>query len=174
MRYTAFTGSALVVIASSAAQAAESAAAGQKWWQMLLNFGLQIVLVIASIVLPVLIGALLRRYNIQVQSQQYTAAVTSAINAVEQIAASKLKAGQPPDSSAAKLAKAIEIANGLIKDFKLRELAAEKLTNLIEAKLGEKGKPAPAAATTPAGAGAPASDAGNTAAPQAVDAEDPK
>jgi type II secretory pathway pseudopilin PulG len=132
---------------------------------MLLHFGLQVVLAIVSIVLPVLIGSLLRRYNIQVQSQQYTAAVASAINAVEQIAASKLKAGQPPDSSAAKLTKAIEIANSLIKDFKLKELAAEKLSNLIEAKLGEKSgvatTPAPAPTATPA-------------TPQVVDAEDPK
>jgi hypothetical protein len=66
--------------------------------------------------------------------------------------------------------KALEIASGLIQEFKLKELAADKLTNLIEAQLGASLPKAPA--TKPASAAE-----GPVAEPkpaQATDTENPK
>jgi len=164
MRYPLF-GICILISAMPAQALAADAVVTQRWWEALVQFGLQIILAVVAVVLPVLVGALLRRYNIQVQAQQYEAAVSTAVSAVEQLANAKLHAGQPPDAGAEKMKKAIEIANSLIQEFKLKELATDKLTHLIEAKLGAAPKTAPVLKTPAWAEDGPTPDSGKAPAP---------
>lgn len=123
----------------------------QKWWQNLLVTVISTVLTIATPVLSLLLVILLRRWNIKVELDKVKAFAEAGKNYAEQYARNKLKEGKALDApEVAKIAleKGRELSQG-----KLAPWAAAKLTDWIEAKVGEDNKDKPVANGTPAGVG---------------------
>lgn len=139
---------AVLLLAPLSAVAQQAAETQQDWWQSLLVLALQTAAAILTPVIGVLITLLLRRWGIQVQQKQVDAIVTQAVGFAEQKAKVALKDGAPKTPGAQKLQVALDIAQALMTQFKVKEMAKDKLVALIEAKLGLNGSlaspPAPA------------------------------
>lgn len=124
------------VLALAQAAASLPAQLQQEWWQALLAWLLPIVGSLATAVLSILVGALLRRWNINIQQELIDKAVGTGVNYAEGKALAHLNAGAPKTPGAEKMGMALEVAGKLLEQYKLKRLAETKLKELIEAKVG--------------------------------------
>lgn len=128
---------ALMMLVSTVALAAEASAQQQEWWQTLLAWLLPLVGTIVTGVLGALAAALLRRWNINLQQDSIDKVIGAGVHFAEGKALAALNAGAAKTPSAEKLEMALQVATALIGQYKLQQLAEDKLKALIEAKLGE-------------------------------------
>lgn len=126
----------------------------QQWWQTMLAELLKVFVLIAVPVLSTLVGVLLRRWGVKVQTEQIEKLASAAAGWAEQKALEALKDGKPKTSGADKMKLAIDFANGAVEQYGLKKKAIGKLQELIEAQLGKEQVKAAAAATN--GSSAPA------------------
>lgn len=112
-----------------------TAATGQKWWQNLLMLIISAVLTIATPILSVLAMALIKKWNLKIEQSKVDWVLEKAIGAGEQYAKNRLKAGQPVEGSEIKKV-ALEHANTLAAKYAPK--LGSYLSDLIEAKLGQK------------------------------------
>lgn len=119
----------------------------QSWWQLLLEWGMRLVVLVATPVLTTLAVGLLRRQKVAIDEKRLAAIIDQAVGAAEQAAARALKSGAQPMGSAAKLRYALELSDKLVLEAKLAQLAEKEATERIEAALGLKRLAGPAAAS---------------------------
>jgi len=155
----ATTTAAPAKIDATAAVKAEPTQEKQEWWQVLLAELLKLFLVIAVPVLSTVVTSLLKRWNINVQQDQVQKIATTAAGWAEQKALAALKEGKDRTSGADKMKMALDFANGLADQYKLKAQLTAKLQDLIESALGQEKIKAEAAASASAGAQAPAAPA---------------
>lgn len=110
----------------------------QTWWQTLI---VSILGIVTTTLLPILVAYIvtwLKKKKVAVEMESVWSAVNVAVNFAEQYWKKALNEGAPPKD---KSAETMKLATGkleeLLKQWKLPEMAKEKLTGLIEAKLGE-------------------------------------
>lgn len=110
----------------------------QTWWQTLI---VSILGIVTTTLLPILVTYLvtwLKKKKVAVEMETVWSAVNVAVNYAEQYWKKALNAGAPPKD---KEAEAMKIATGkleeLMKQWKLPAMPQDKMTGLIEAKLGE-------------------------------------
>lgn len=126
----------LIVLVSGVAWAATDGT--QVWWMLLLDHLLEAVVIIAVPVVSTLVVTLLNRWGLKVELEKIDAIVTKAVGFAEQKAKKALRDGLPRTASADKLDVALNFARDLSAKYKLSQKAIDKLSDLIEAKLGEE------------------------------------
>jgi len=110
----------------------------QSWWQVLVAEITKITVAIFTPVLGMLIMFLLRRIGFKIQLEKAQSIASMAVGYGEQLALKTLKEGCKKTPGAKKMKIAVDFANALASQYKLKKMATERMQSLIEAKLGEK------------------------------------
>lgn len=109
----------------------------QQWWGVLLAFLIKAFVAIAVPVLTATIVALANRWKLKLEHDKVQTIAAAAVGFAEQKALNALKDGKDKTPGAEKLKLALDFANGLAEQYKLKQKAADKLSDLIEAALGK-------------------------------------
>jgi len=125
--------------AAPVAPAPEPAAPlGQSWWMVLLAELLKAFTAIFVPVISFFVVTLLRRWKIKLEHEQVEKIAVSAAGWAEQKALVALKDGGKQTAGGEKMKMALDFANGLASQYKLKSKATTQLEALIESGLGAK------------------------------------
>lgn len=112
--------------------------AEQSWWHVLVLEFIKVSLAIAVPVLSTLAAVLLQRWRIKIEAEQVEKLARGAAGFAEEKAAQAFKEGKPRSSGAEKMATAIQWSHQMAGQYGAKRWTIERLTNLIEAELGQK------------------------------------
>lgn len=124
-----------------------STSSGQAWWQAILVTVIEATAAIMVPILSILIGFLLKKWNLKLEQEKVDWILNKAIGAGEQYAYLKLKKGEPVEGP-----EIFKVAHAqgtkLLEQYGLAAKLGSFLGDLIEAKLGQDNRaarPAPEA-----------------------------
>jgi hypothetical protein len=128
------------VASTEAPKAAETPAPQleAKWWQVLLKHLLELIFAVLGILATGFVTVLLKKYGFEVQTNQVNDILERARGYAEQLSIKKLKLDGKPVPSAEKMGLAIQFAQKLAEEYKIKDKGKEWWEGKLESWMGMK------------------------------------
>lgn len=126
-------------VAPTEAPKATEASAPQleaKWWQVLLKHLLELIFAVLGILATGFVTVLLKKYGFEVQTGQVNDILERARGYAEQLSIKKLKLDGKPVPSAEKMGLAIQFAQKLAEEYKIKDKGKEWWEGKLESWMG--------------------------------------
>ena len=107
-----------------------------KWWQVGLKHLLELVFAVLGLLATAFVTVLMRKYGFEDQSNKVNDILTKALGYAEQLSIKKAKLDGKPTSGGEKMDLAIQFAQKLATDYKLKDKGKEWWEEKLESWLG--------------------------------------
>lgn len=111
---------------------------GANWWQVLLKHLLELVFVVLGILATGFVTVLMRKYGFEAQTTQVNDVLARAQGYAEQLSVKKLKLDKAPLESVQKMELAIQFAQKLAEEYKIKGRGKEWWEGKLESWIGMK------------------------------------